>query len=98
MEKKTYTIKVKCTNCGQYTSNIEIEKGVKVYRELQFRECPVCGCRELVMVKNELTWTTTNSTDDMVSTGSYTPDYDNATYLQGKHIEAHKEYLSQLRQ
>jgi rRNA maturation protein Nop10 len=97
MEKKTYTIKVKCTNCGQYTSNIEIEKGVRVYKELQSRECPVCGCRELVMVENELTWTTTNSTDDMVSTGSYTPDYDNATYLQGKHIEAHKEYLSKLK-
>jgi hypothetical protein len=37
-------------NCGQYTSNIEIEKGIKVYRELQFRECPVCGCTDLEMV------------------------------------------------
>ena len=74
MEKKTYTVKVKCMNCGQYTSNIEIEKGTKVYRELQFRECPVCGCTDLEMVRNELTWTNTNSTGDVVSTDSYTPD------------------------
>ena len=86
MEKKTYTIKVKCTNCGQYTSNIEIEKGVRVYRELQSRECPICGCKELVMVENELTWTTTNSTDDTVSTGSYTPAYDNTAYLQSIYL------------
>ena len=98
MEKiETYTIKVKCTNCGQYTSNIEIEKGIEVYNELQSRKCPVCGCRELEMVGRELIWTTTNSTDGMVSTDSYTPGYDNVAYLQGKHIEAHKEYLSKLK-
>ena len=80
-------------NCGQYTSNIEIEKGVRVYSELQSRKCPVCGCRELVMVENELTWTTTNSTDDTISTGGYTPSnnpsiychqYDQDTYLCSK--------------
>ena len=92
--EKTYTIRVRCTNCKKYTSNIEIEKGVKVYRELQSRECPVCGCRELVMVFDEgLTWTTTNSTDNTVSTGGYTPSdnpsiyhnqYDQETYLCSK--------------
>lgn len=80
MEKKTYTIKVECTNCGQYTSNIEIKKSIRVYRELPLRECPVCGCSALVMVKNELTWTTTNSTDDTVSTGAYTPSDNPSIY------------------
>lgn len=79
-EKKTYTIRVKCINCGQYTSNIEIEKGVRVYSELQSRECPVCGCRELVMVENKPTWTTTNSTDDTISTGGYTPSNNPSIY------------------
>ena len=78
--KKTYTIRVKCINCKKYTSNIEIEKGVKVYRELQSRECPVCGCRELVMVEEGLTWTTTNSTDNTVSTGGYTPSDNPSIY------------------
>lgn len=53
-EKKTYTIRVKCINCRQYSSNIEIKKGISVYKELQSRECPVCGCRELIVVKNEI--------------------------------------------
>ena len=89
MEKKTYAIKVECSNCKDYKGIISIEKGVRVYKELQSRECPICGCCELVRVEKDLTWTTTNSTDDVVTYGRCPQDnipsaYKQETYLCGK--------------
>ena len=88
--ERTYTIKIECRNCNQFKKNVEIEKGTTVEKFLKYFECPVCGCYECREVKPDLIWTTTNSTDDKVISGGYTPSntpsiyhnqYEQETYL-----------------
>jgi len=64
-----YTIKVECINCSQYTGVLKIDKGTRIVDALRREGCPVCGCKTLSRVK-ELSWYTTNSSDNTISVGS----------------------------
>ncbi len=42
--KETYSVKLRCMNCG-WEGNVSEEKGTKLYEELI--DCPNCKCRTL---------------------------------------------------